>query len=34
LREGFNFVMVDPVKYMDRIDRYAELWRDWVLRGR
>ena len=34
LRQGFDFVMVDPVKYMDRIDRYAELWRDWVLRGK
>jgi ABC-type Fe3+ transport system substrate-binding protein len=34
MREGFNFVMIDPVKYMDRIDRYAPLWREWVLSGR
>ena len=34
MREGFNFIMIDPVKYMDRIDRYAQLWREWVLGGR
>jgi iron(III) transport system substrate-binding protein len=33
LREGFDFIMVDPVKYMDRIDRYAQLWREWVIKG-
>ncbi|MGH7844075.1 MAG: ABC transporter substrate-binding protein [Candidatus Binatia bacterium] len=34
MREGFDFIMIDPVKYMDRIDRYAQLWREWVLGGR
>ena len=31
LREGFEFVIVDPVKYIDTIDRYNKLWREWVL---
>lgn len=31
LREGFEFIIVDPVKYMDTIDHYNKLWREWVL---
>jgi iron(III) transport system substrate-binding protein len=31
LREGFNFVIVDPVKYNDRIDHYSKLWHEWFL---
>jgi iron(III) transport system substrate-binding protein len=30
LRDGFDFILVDPVKYMDRIGRYEKLWREWV----
>jgi len=30
LRDGFDFILVDPVKYMDRIERYDKLWREWV----
>jgi iron(III) transport system substrate-binding protein len=33
LREGFEFVLVDPVKYMDKIGHYEKLWRQWVLQG-
>ncbi len=33
LREGFDFILVDPGKYMDKIDHYDKLWRQWVLRG-
>jgi len=32
LREGFDFILVDPAKYMDKIHTYEKLWRDWVLR--
>ena len=32
LREGFQFIMVDPVNYVDKIDRYSKLWRDWMLK--
>ncbi len=31
LREGFDFIIVDPVKYVDTIDHYNKLWREWVL---
>ena len=32
LRQGFDFVIVDPVKYMDKIGDYEKLWREWVLK--
>lgn len=32
LREGFQFVIVDPVKHVDKIDHYTKLWRDWVVK--
>jgi len=32
LREGFQFIMVDPVKYLEKIDHYSKLWRDWMLK--
>lgn len=32
LRQGFEFILVDPVKYLDKIDHYGKLWREWVLR--
>lgn len=32
LRQGFDFIIVDPVKYNDSIDHYSKLWREWVLR--
>lgn len=32
LREGFQFIMVDPAKYLDKIDHYSKLWRDWMLK--
>ena len=31
LREGFEFINVDPVKYNDRIDHYSKLWHEWFL---
>ncbi len=31
LREGFDFIIVDPVKYNDNIDHYSKLWREWFL---
>jgi iron(III) transport system substrate-binding protein len=31
LREGFNFIAIDPAKYNDSIERYGKLWREWVL---
>jgi iron(III) transport system substrate-binding protein len=31
LREGFEFINVDPVKYNDKIDHYSKLWREWFL---
>jgi iron(III) transport system substrate-binding protein len=31
LREGFKFVLVDPVKYLDQIGSYQKLWQDWIL---
>ena len=31
LREGFNFIGIDPAKYNDGIERYGKLWREWVL---
>jgi len=31
LREGFNFIVIDPAKYNDGIERYGKLWREWVL---
>jgi len=33
LRQGFDFILVDPEKYMDKIDHYDKLWRQLVLRG-
>ena len=32
LREGFDFILVDPAKYLDKIHHYEKLWREWVLR--
>ena len=32
LREGFDFIGVDPGRYNDGIERYSKLWRDWMLR--
>ena len=32
LREGFDFIIVDPVKYNDNIDHYSKLWREWFLK--
>jgi iron(III) transport system substrate-binding protein len=34
LRQGFDFIVVDPAKYMDKIGQYDKLWRDWVLGGK
>ncbi|MBI2986988.1 MAG: extracellular solute-binding protein [Deltaproteobacteria bacterium] len=31
LREGFDFIVIDPVKYNDHIDRYSKLWHGWFL---
>lgn len=31
LREGFDFINVDPVKYNDKIDYYGKLWHEWFL---
>jgi len=31
LREGFDFINVDPVKYNDKIDHYGKLWHEWFL---
>ena len=31
LREGFDFINVDPVKYNDKIDHYSKLWHEWFL---
>ena len=31
LREGFDFINVDPVKYNDKIDHYTKLWHEWFL---
>ena len=33
LRQGFDFIIIDPVKYMDKIHDYEKLWREWVTRG-
>ena len=32
LREGFKFIIVDPVQYNDKIDYYSKLWQEWILR--
>jgi iron(III) transport system substrate-binding protein len=32
LRQGFEFIVVDPTKYLDKIDYYSNLWRKWMLR--
>ena len=32
LREGFEFITVDPVKYNDKIDHYTKLWHEWFLK--
>ena len=31
LREGFDFINVDPVKYNDKIDHYGKIWHEWFL---
>lgn len=31
LREGFDFINVDPVKFNDKIDHYTKLWHEWFL---
>ena len=31
LREGFDFINVDPIKYNDKIDHYTKLWHEWFL---
>jgi iron(III) transport system substrate-binding protein len=31
LRDGFNFIVIDPAKYNDDAARYGKLWREWVL---
>jgi len=31
LRDGFEFIIVDPARYNDHIERYSKLWREWVL---
>ncbi len=31
LREGFDFINIDPVKYNDKIDHYGKLWHEWFL---
>ena len=31
LRDGFEFIIVDPANYNDSIERYVKLWREWVL---
>ena len=31
LRDGFEFINVDPVKYNDKIDHYTKLWHEWFL---
>jgi len=31
LREGFDFINVDPIKYNDKIDYYSKLWHEWFL---
>lgn len=31
LREGFDFINVDPIKYNDKIDHYSKLWHEWFL---
>lgn len=33
LRQGFDFIIVDPGKYMDKINHYEKLWREWVMKG-
>lgn len=33
LREGFDFIVVDAQKYMDKINHYEKLWREWVIKG-
>jgi iron(III) transport system substrate-binding protein len=33
LREGFDFIIVDPSNYMDKINHYEKLWREWVIKG-
>jgi iron(III) transport system substrate-binding protein len=32
LREGFDFIVVDPAKYNDSIERYSKMWRELMLR--
>jgi iron(III) transport system substrate-binding protein len=34
LRQGFDFIVMGPAKYMDKIGPYEKLWRDWVLGGK
>ena len=34
LRQGFDFIIVDPAKYMDKIGQYDKLWRELVLAGK
>ena len=31
LREGFRYLLVDPVKYVDELDAYQKLWNEWVI---
>jgi iron(III) transport system substrate-binding protein len=31
LRQGFDFINIDPVKFNDKIDHYTKLWHEWFL---
>lgn len=31
LREGFQFIIVDPVRYNDKIDYYSKFWHEWFV---
>jgi iron(III) transport system substrate-binding protein len=31
LREGFEFITIDPVKFNDKIDYYTKLWHEWFV---
>ena len=31
LREGFDFINVDPIKFNDKIDYYTKLWHEWFV---
>ena len=33
LRKGFDFIIIEPGKYMDKIHDYEKLWREWVVGG-